>query len=62
MSQVWPEKKGELSKGAAGVGSISLVAQQVGDPALLQLWHRLQFRVRSLAWELPHGMGEAKKH
>ena len=37
--------------------------QQVKDPALLWLWCRLQLRQSfpSLAWELAHATGAAKK-
>lgn len=40
-----------------------LVAQQVKDPALLQLRHRLQMQcgVQPLVWELPHPVGAARK-
>ena len=35
-----------------------LVAQQIKDPALSLLWHRLD----PLAWELLHAMGLAETH
>ena len=39
------------------------MAQQVKDPALPQLWHRLQLwhRFNPLTWELPHAACVTKK-
>ena len=44
--------------------SIPTPVQWVKDPALLQLWYRLQLWLGispSLAWELPYAAGVAKK-
>ena len=42
------------------IGKSSLVAQQVKGLVLSPLWLQSQW-VRSLAWELPHALGTAKK-
>ena len=55
----------------AAEARVQSMAQYIGlkDLALLQLWPMLQVadalaavaQIQSLAWELPHAMGEAKK-